>query len=127
MPRRARPTCSASSSTRSAGLSAAKKISAIAEASGILMNCGGLAALVRWKRPRRRISARRRPPSVRFGAAEFAFGVGAMGPDPLTQDIGFRCKDGKVTVPTGPGLGLTLDEAVLDKLTLQKHVVDKKK
>lgn len=109
------------------GLSAARKIGAIAEASGIWMNCGGLAALSQLEAAASAHFCAATPLRRMFGAAEFAFGVGAMGPDPLVQDIGFTCKDGKVTVPTGPGLGLVLDEAVLEKLTLQKHVVTKKK
>jgi len=51
------------------------------------------------------------------------FGAGVMGPDPLVADGGFTIVDGAVTVPTGPGLGLTLDEAALDRMTLLTEVV----
>ena len=36
-------------------------------------------------------------------------------------------RDGAVTVPTGPGLGLTLDEKALEKLTLKQAVVTQKR
>jgi L-alanine-DL-glutamate epimerase-like enolase superfamily enzyme len=32
-------------------------------------------------------------------------------------------KDGKVVVPTGPGLGMILDTEALDRMTLHKTVV----
>ena len=58
-----------------------------------------------------------------FGAAEFAFGVGPLGPDPLVAEGGMVLKGGRVTVPTGPGLGLVLDPEALERLTLQKTAV----
>jgi muconate cycloisomerase len=55
-----------------------------------------------------------------FGAAEFAFGVGPKGPDPLVAEGAMTLRNGHVDVPTGPGLGLVLDEAALDRLTLHR-------
>ncbi len=51
------------------------------------------------------------------------FGLGPIGRDPLCQGDAFTIKDGAVRVPDGPGLGLVLDEAALERLTLAKFVV----
>jgi muconate cycloisomerase len=108
------------------GLSVARKISAIADASGIQINCGGLAVASQFEAA----ASAQFCASVRakktFGAAEFVFGLGAVGHDPLAVESNFTIKDGAVAVPTGPGLGLTLDEKALERLTLKKVVVGAK-
>jgi L-Ala-D/L-Glu epimerase / N-acetyl-D-glutamate racemase len=105
------------------GLSVARKISAIADASGIQINCGGLAVASQFEAA----ASAQFCASVRekktFGAAEFVFGLGTVGHDPLAADSNFTIKDGAVEVPKGPGLGLTLDEKALERLTLKKVVV----
>ena len=58
-----------------------------------------------------------------FGAAEFVFGLGPLGRDPLVGDDHFTIRDGAVRVPEGPGLGLELDEAALGKLALSSAVI----
>jgi len=58
-----------------------------------------------------------------FAAAEFAFGVGVLGEDPLVAEGAMSIRDGKVTVPDGPGLGLVLDTAALDRMTLWQATV----
>jgi L-alanine-DL-glutamate epimerase-like enolase superfamily enzyme len=50
--------------------------------------------------------------------------VGALGPDPLVAEGAMTIVDGKAAVPTGPGLGLTLDEAALKRMTLSATVVE---
>jgi L-alanine-DL-glutamate epimerase-like enolase superfamily enzyme len=57
-----------------------------------------------------------------FGAAEFVFGLNANGTDPLVPETNFVVRDGHVDVPQGPGLGIVVDEAALNRHTL-KHVV----
>ena len=53
-----------------------------------------------------------------MGAAEFVMGLNATAKDPLCPESDFRIRDGHVNVPTGPGLGVTIDEAALTKNTL---------
>jgi muconate cycloisomerase len=109
------------------GLSVARKISAIADASGIQINCGGLAVASQFEAA----ASAQFCASVRakktFGAAEFAFGLNTIAQDPLSAGSDFKIRDGAVTVPTGPGLGLTLDETALEKLTLKQVVVTQKR
>lgn len=105
------------------GLLNARKIAALAEAHSILLNSGGLAVASQFEAAASAhfcatISRRRT-----FGAAEFAFGVGGLADDPLVAEGAMVLKDGKVTVPTGPGLGLTLDEAALKRMTLAEFEV----
>jgi muconate cycloisomerase len=109
------------------GLSVARKISAIADASGIQINCGGLAVASQFEAA----ASAQFCASVRakktFGAAEFVFGLGALARDPLAEESGFNIRDGAVAVPTGPGLGLTLDEKALARMTLKQVTVGGKK
>jgi L-alanine-DL-glutamate epimerase-like enolase superfamily enzyme len=56
-------------------------------------------------------------------AGEFIFGLGVIGPDPLVPQTDFVAKDGHVTPPSGPGLGITVDETALDPLTLLEETV----
>ena len=60
-----------------------------------------------------------------MGAAEFVFGLNATAKDPLCPESEFRVRDGHVDVPKGPGLGVTIDEALLKKNTLLKEVVER--
>ena len=101
----------------------ARKIAAIAEANNIQLNCGGLAVASQFEAAASAHFCATIPVKRTFGAAEFAFGVGPLGPDPLVADGAMSIKDGKVSVPKGPGLGLTLDDKTLEKLTLKKVAV----
>ena len=102
------------------GLTPARKIAAIGEAANIQMNCGGLAVASQFEAAASAHFCASIPARRTFGAAEFAFGVGPMGPDPLVAEGEMAIRDGAVDVPTAPGLGLTLDEAALDRLTLKR-------
>jgi len=64
-----------------------------------------------------------RPAEHVMPAGEFIFGLGVIGPDPLVPETDFVVKDGHVTPPDGPGLGITVDEKALDELTLLKEAV----
>ena len=44
-------------------------------------------------------------------------------PDPLVPETDFVIKEGHVNVPTGHGLGITVDEAALKKHTLLHEIV----
>lgn len=102
------------------GLMPACKIAAIGEAHGILMNSGGLAVASQFEAAASAHFCATLPRRRTFGAAEFAFGVGPKGDDPLVADGAMRLKDGRVSVPKGPGLGLTLDLEALERMTLKK-------
>ncbi|WP_168192855.1 mandelate racemase/muconate lactonizing enzyme family protein [Undibacter mobilis] len=106
------------------GLSPARKIAAIAEANGIQLNCGGLAVASQFEAAASAHFCATVPAKRTFGAAEFIFGVGPMGADPLVADGAMSIHDGAVTVPMEPGLGLTLDEKALERMTLQMSVVE---
>lgn len=105
------------------GLSIARKIAAIAEAHGVQINCGGLAVASQFEAAASAQFCATVPAKRTFGAAEFAFGAGTMGADPLVADGAMTIRDGSVVVPTGPGLGLVLDEAALERMTMQQTVI----
>jgi len=105
------------------GLSVARQITAIAAASGIRINCGGLAVTSQFEAAASAQFCATVPLQQTFGAAEFAFGLETIGHDPLAAESGFRIVDGSVRVPTGPGLGIVLDEAALQHHTLKQVTV----
>jgi len=100
------------------GLTVAKRMLAIADAFDIGINCGGLAVASQFEAAAAAHFCAAVPGKRTFGAAEFVFGAGVMGPDPLVAEGGFTIVDGAVSVPTTPGLGLTLDEDALKRMTL---------
>lgn len=105
------------------GLLTARKMAAVGEAHGIGINSGGLAVASQFEAAAAAHFCASVPTSRTFGAAEFAFGVGVLGDDPLIADGAMSIVDGAVAVPTGPGLGLTIDEKALERMTLEKVVV----
>jgi muconate cycloisomerase len=105
------------------GLLPARKIAAIGEAYGIQINSGGLAVASQFEAAASAHLCATIPARRTFGAAEFAFGVGPKGPDPLVAEGAMSIKNGSVSVPTGPGLGLTLDTQALDRMTLKRVTV----
>jgi L-alanine-DL-glutamate epimerase-like enolase superfamily enzyme len=105
------------------GLSPARKMSAVGRSAGILMNCGGLATTSTFEAAAAAHFCASVPARQTFGAAEFVFGLGPLGRDPLAAESPMRIEDGAVRVPTGPGLGIALDETALQKMTLHKAVV----
>ena len=56
-------------------------------------------------------------------AAEFIFGLGVVGPDPLVPDTDFVIRDGYVSPPKRPGLGIAVDERAVERYTLKREVV----
>ena len=56
-------------------------------------------------------------------AGEFIFGLGVAGPDPLVAETDFVIEDGHVRPPSGPGMGVTIDDAALEKRTLLQETV----
>jgi L-alanine-DL-glutamate epimerase-like enolase superfamily enzyme len=105
------------------GITPARKIAAIAEAANIKINCGGLAVLSQVEAAAGAHFYASRPATHVMPAGEFIFGLGVIGPDPLVSHSDFVVKDGHVAPPSGPGLGITVDETALDSLTLLKETV----
>lgn len=105
------------------GLRAAKKIAAVAEAAGIQLNVGGLAVLSQLEAAAGAHFYASTPERLVMPAAEFIFGLGAIGPDPLVPDTDFVIKDGHVTPPNRPGLGIPVDERAVERHTLKREIV----
>lgn len=105
------------------GITPARKIGAIAEASGIQLNCGGLAVQSQLEAAASAHFYAATPEARMMGAGEFVFGLNTVGPDPLVPVTDFVVRDGQVNVPTGPGLGITIDETALKRYTLRHEVV----
>lgn len=106
------------------GLRAAKKIAAVAEASGIQLNVGGLAVLSQLEAAAGAHFYASSPERHVMPAAEFIFGVGVLGPDPLAPDTDFVIREGHVKPPSGPGLGIAVDERAVARHTLKREVVE---
>ena len=100
------------------GLTAGKKVAAVAEAANVQLNCGGLAVQSQLEAAAGAHFYASTPAARMMGAAEFVFGLNAHVKDPLCPESEFRVRDGHVDVPRGPGLGVHIDEALLKKNTL---------
>jgi len=105
------------------GITAAKKIAAVAEAANIQINCGGLAVQSQLEAAAGAHFYASTPAPRMMGAAEFVLGLNATAKDPICPESDFVLRDGHVDVPRGPGLGITIDEALLKKNTLLQERV----
>lgn len=105
------------------GLTPAKKIAALAEAANVQLNAGGLAVQSQLEAAAGAHFYASTPASRMMGAAEFVFGLNTTAKDPLSPESDFKVVDGHVEVPTGPGLGITIDEAALKRNTLLQETV----
>lgn len=105
------------------GIRAAKKIAAVAEAANIRLNVGGVCAFSQLESSASAHFYTSIPAALTMGAAEFVFGLGVFGPDPLVAEPGLIIDRGHTVVPDRPGLGVTIDEKALKKLTLSHDVI----
>ena len=105
------------------GFSAAKKIAAVAESANIQLNCGGLAIQSQLEAAAGAHFCASTPAQRMMGAGEFVFGLNTVAKDPLCPETDFVVRDGHVDVPTGPGLGIAIDEEALKKHTLRHEIV----
>jgi L-alanine-DL-glutamate epimerase-like enolase superfamily enzyme len=105
------------------GLRAAKRIAAVAEAAGIQLNVGGLAVHSQLEAAAGAHFYASTPARLVMPAAEFIFGLGVLGPDPLVRDTDFVIRDGHVAPPARPGLGITVDERAVERHTLRREVI----
>ncbi|MEC7202207.1 MAG: enolase C-terminal domain-like protein [Pseudomonadota bacterium] len=102
------------------GLRPAKRVAAIAETAGQLLNVGGLAAFCQLEAAAAAHFYASTPAHLMMPAGEFVFGLGVIGPDPLVPEPKFTIKNGKTRVPNAPGLGVEIDEDALQRLTLHR-------
>lgn len=105
------------------GLRPAKKVAAIAEAAGQMLNVGGLAAFCQLEAAAAAHFYASTPEHLMLPAGEFVFGLGAIGPDPLVPEPKFTITDGCTMPPDLPGLGVEIDEAALKEMTLHREEV----
>ena len=105
------------------GFTPARKIAGIAQGANIQLNCGGLAVQCQLEAAASAHYYASYPAKRMMGAAEFVMGLNTIGPDPIVPVTDFVVTDGHVNVPTGPGLGITVDEVALKKHTLLHEVV----
>ena len=105
------------------GLRQAKKIAAVAEASGIQLNVGGLAVQSQLEAAAGAHFYASSPERQVMPAAEFIFGLGVLGPDPLVPETDFVIRDGHVRAPDRPGFGILVDERAVEKYTLKRAVI----
>ena len=105
------------------GFTPARKIAGIAQGANIQLNCGGLAVQCQLEAAASAHYYASYPAKRMMGAAEFVMGLNTIGPDPIVPVTDFVVTDGHVNVPTGPGLGITVDEAAWEKHTLLHEVV----
>jgi L-alanine-DL-glutamate epimerase-like enolase superfamily enzyme len=105
------------------GITPARKIAALAEAANLKINCGGLAVLSQLEAAAGAHFYASRPAAHVMPAGEFIFGLGVIGPDPLVPDTDFVVKDGHVTPPSGPGLGIEVSARAIEVHTLLTEVV----
>lgn len=108
---------------KTGGIHQAKRIAAVAEAGNMRVNIGGLAVQSQLEAAAGAHFCASVPVRQVMPGAEFIFGLGVAGPDPLVGDSGFRIADGHVDVPTGPGLGVEIDEDAVAARTLSSQTV----
>lgn len=109
---------------KTGGIRQAKRIAAVAEASGMQLNIGGLAVQSTLEAAAGAHFCASLPARSVMPGAEFIFGLGVAGRDALAVDSDFKIHDGHVRVPTGPGLGVEIDEgAVAARTILSESVV----
>src|SRR5215217_5313322 len=107
------------------GITPARKIAALAEAANLKINCGGLAVLSQLEAAAGAHFYASRPAAHVMPAGEFIFGLGVIGPDPLVPDTDFAVKNGHVSPPSGPGLGIEISARALEAHTLLTEVVQR--
>lgn len=105
------------------GLHQAKKIAAVAEAANIRVNIGGLAVFSQLEAAAGAHYYASTPASLVMPAAEFIFGLGILGPDPIAPAMDLRACDGHVEISGAPGLGVTIDDAAVERHALRHEVV----
>jgi L-alanine-DL-glutamate epimerase-like enolase superfamily enzyme len=108
---------------KTGGIRAAKRITAVATSANMRVNVGGLAVQSQLEAAAGAHFVASTPARQVMPGAEFIFGLGVAGPDPLVGETDFRIVDGHARVPGGPGLGVTIDETAVRARTLLRETV----
>lgn len=108
---------------KTGGIRAAKRITAVAESANLRVNVGGLSVQSQLEAAAGAHFVASTPARLVMPGAEFIFGLGVAGPDPLVGESDFVIRDGHTQVPDGPGLGVTVDEAAVAARTLLTETV----
>lgn len=105
------------------GIRAAKRIATVAEAAHLRVNAGAVCAFSQLEAAATAHFISSVPLRQTMGAAEYVFGLGVFGPDPLVGESDFRIENGMARTPSSPGLGITIDEHALERLSLWRCTV----
>lgn len=108
---------------KTGGLRPAKQITAIAKAANVRVNVGGLAVQSQLEAAAGAHFYASNPVAVTMPAAEFIFGLGVAGDDPLLEQPLMAIDDGHVAVPREPGLGVVPNDRLIKSLTLQHESI----
>ncbi|MBO0876253.1 MAG: hypothetical protein J2P19_22980, partial [Pseudonocardia sp.] len=108
---------------KTGGIRQAKRITSVAVAANLRVNVGGLAVQSQLEAAAGAHFVASTPVRQVMPGAEFIFGLGVVGPDPLVPETDFVIRDGHAMVPDGPGLGVTLDEDAVRARTLISEAV----
>lgn len=108
---------------KTGGIRQAKRITAVAAAANLRVNVGGLAVQSQLEAAAGAHFVASTPVRQVMPGAEFIFGLGVAGPDPLVPETDFVIQDGHAMVPDGPGLGVRVDEEAVRARTLMSETV----
>lgn len=100
------------------GYRAAMKLTVLAEAANLQVNVGGTAIMSRIEAASIAHYYAAVPAPLMLPGGEFLYGVGGVKIDPLVPETDFVIDNGYVMVPTGPGLGIVVDEGALRANTI---------
>lgn len=105
------------------GIREAKRIADFAATCNLRVTLGGLAIQSQLEAAASAHLFSSIPGRLLMSGAEFLFGVGLGGTDPLVEDTTFVVSDGHVRVPTGPGLGVTISDAAVQRCAITQAVI----
>lgn len=108
---------------KTGGIRQAKRIADVAAAANMRVNVGGLAVQSQLEAAAGAHFVASTPTRRVMPGAEFIFGLGVAGPDPLVGETDFVISDGHARAPKCPGLGVTIDEDAVKARALLNETV----
>ena len=105
------------------GIREAKRIADFAATTNLHVTLGGLAIQSQLEAASSAHLFSSIPGSLLMSGAEFLFGVGLGGTDPLVDEMSLVVKDGHVDVPTTPGLGIKISSAAVARCAIVSDVI----
>jgi L-alanine-DL-glutamate epimerase-like enolase superfamily enzyme len=110
--------------TKIGGIRMARKMTTLIEAAHLQVNVGGAAVMSQLEAAAIAHYYASVPSPLMLDGAEFVFALAGVLADPLVPETDFRIgSDGHVAIPTGPGLGITVDDEAVAKHALISDVV----